>query len=115
MILWRMWALLLAFLFAGIVVAIMSPAQSHGSLSWAAEYLSASNVPCCTGPSAVGPGDCTEVPEAVAMLVRLGGTVVVQFPSGERLVRINRIYSSPDPHAPQVVCATGCAFIGAGV
>ena len=110
MILWRMWATLLAFLLAGIVVALMSPARSHGSLSWAAEYLSASNVPCCTGPSALGPGDCTEVPEAVAMLVRLGGTVMVQFPSGERPVRINRIYSSPDPHAPYVVCAPGCAF-----
>ena len=49
------------------------------------------------------------------MLVRLDGTVLVQFPSGERLVRINRIYSSPDPHALYVVCATGCAFTGAGV
>ena len=114
MILWRMWATLLVVLVAGIVVALMSPARSHGSLSWAAEYRSAGNVPCCTGPSALGQGDCTEVPEATAMLVRLGGTIVVMFPSGERLVRINRIYSSPDPHAPQVVCTTGCAFIGAG-
>ena len=115
MILWRMWALLLAVLAIGIYVAVISPARSHGTLSWAAEYRSAGNIPCCTGPSEHGQGDCTEVPEAVAVLVRLGGIVRVAFPSGERLVRINRIYSSPDPHAPQVVCATGCAFIGAGV
>ena len=90
-------------------------AFAHGTLSWAAEYTSANGIPCCTGPSEHGQGDCAEVSEAVAMLVRLGGSVPVQFPSGERMVRINRIYASPDPNAPFVVCSPGCAFSGAGV
>src|SRR3990167_5642562 len=115
MILWRMWATLLAFLFAGIVVAIMSPAQSHGTLSWAAEYLSTRNVPCCTGPSERGEGDCAEIPEAIAMSAVLGSIIPVQFQSGERLIRVTAFFTSPDPHAPAVACVPGCLFRGAGV
>ena len=96
-----------AFLWASLL-------NAHGTLSWATGYLSANNTPCCNGPSVAGEGDCAEVSEAVAALIRLGGTVRVVFPSGERVVRINRIYASPDPHAPYVVCIPGCGFTGPG-
>ena len=90
-------------------------AWAHGNLSWAAEYRSANNVPCCTGPSSLGQGDCAEIPEAIAMSAVLGSSIPVWFPSGERLVRITRIFASPDPHAPAVACMTGCLFRTAGV
>ena len=115
MILWRMWALLLAVLAIGIYVAVISPARSHGTLSWAAEYRSASNVPCCTGPSERGEGDCAEIPEAIAMSAVLGSIIPVQFQSGERLIRVTAFFTSPDPHAPAVACVPGCLFRGAGV
>lgn len=113
---WKLWGALLALLVVGIYgVATSKPTWAHGTLSWAADYKSASGVPCCIGPSEHSEGDCAEVSEAVASTVRLGGTVRVAFPSGERVVRINKIFASPDPHAPRVICSPGCAFMGAGV
>ncbi len=90
-------------------------AWAHGTLSWAAEYRSANNIPCCTGPSEHGQGDCAEIPEAVAMSAALDSFIPVQFPSGERLVKVTRIFASPDPHATAGACTPGCLFRGAGV
>ena len=103
-------------IFAALVVLALalSYAFAHGSLSWAAEYRSANNVPCCNGPSEHGEGDCAEIPEAVAMSATLGSIIPVQFPSGERLVKVTAFFASPDPHAPAVACVPGCLFRGAG-
>lgn len=98
-----------------VLALVLARALAHGDLSWAAEYRSASNVPCCNGPSEHGEGDCAKIAEAVAMAAVIDSIIPVQFPSGERLIKVTRIYGSPDPTAPNVACVPGCLFRGAGV
>ena len=109
MILWRMWALLLAVLAAGIIVAVTSPARSHGDLSWPAEFKSANDIPCCTLNAVMG--DCVRVSHETAMSLRIGSVITIDYPSGTRTTRINVIHVGPEP----AICAPGCLFTDAGV
>lgn len=58
MILWRMWALLLAVLAAGIIVAVTTPARSHGDAQW----IQNGNYRAQTGEHCCGISDCGPVP-----------------------------------------------------
>ena len=102
---------------AGVAIAFAAgtyPAFPHGTLSWASDYHNPAGIPCCTGPSDHGEGDCAEVPDSAVISLRIGDTVRVPFPSGEQTVRITSFFASPDPHTPVVVCSPGCVFRGAG-
>ena len=91
------------------IILLASNASSHGTLSWAAEYRSATGIPCCTGPMGSNPGDCIKADENVLPL-RIGDKFTGIFPAGEKEIIINVIHLSPDPHAPYVVCLPGCVF-----
>jgi hypothetical protein len=93
------------------LVAMVAPALSHGDLAWPAEYRSAAGTPCCTGGDGPGMGDCTRLPEDVALGLRIGSQVNIAYPGGQRLTTVNAIYESPE--AP-VICAPGCLFTRTG-
>lgn len=84
-------------------------ALAHDDLAWPARYANASGTPCCTLHQ--GMGDCVRVSRDLAMSLRMGSTITLDYPSGTRTTRINAIHIGPEP----AVCATGCLFTDAGV
>jgi hypothetical protein len=97
-----------AFLAAFLLPASASP---HGDdFSWPAQFKSADGTPCCTLNHVMG--DCAPIPQEVALKLRVGSTIAVEFPSGRSEVTINSIYEGPQAAA----CRPGCAFyVPAGV
>ena len=81
----------------------------HDDLNWPARYQNASGTPCCTLHQ--GAGDCVRVSPEVAMSLRMGATITLDYPSGTRTTRINAIHVGPEP----AICAPGCLFTVAGV
>lgn len=96
---------------AAFWAAFLLPAAAlpHDDLSWPAQFTNATGTPCCTLNS--GMGDCVRVSRETAMSLRLGSTITLNFPSGERTTRINVIHIGPEP----AICAPGCLFTDAGV
>ena len=92
-----------------LLLCLPSFAWAHGDLSWPAEFKNASGTPCCTLTE--GHGDCVLVPKELAMGLRLGSILTLQFPSALRTVQINAVHIGREP----AICATGCLFTEAGV
>ena len=91
------------------VLAVSSSALAHDDLAWPARYANASGTPCCTLNSPMG--DCVRVSREVAMSLRIGSIITLDYPSGRHTTRINVIHIGPEP----AICAPGCLFTDAGV
>ena len=96
---------------AAFLAAFLFPASAmpHGDMNWPAEFKNATGTPCCTLHE--GSGDCVRVPKELAMGLRLGSVITLQFPSALRTVTINVVHIGREP----AVCAPGCLFTEAGV
>lgn len=97
-----------------VVVALASVALAHENLDWARKYKAAdaNRTACCTGDYASTRGDCMQIPARLALSLRIGSRLTLEFPSGRSLTTVNVIYMSPDEDAPFVICAPGCLFKG---
>ena len=84
-------------------------ALAHDDMDWPAKYANANGTPCCTMRE--GLGDCKPISNDLAMSLRIGSTIDVEYPSGRSVTRINAIHFGK--HA--AICRPGCLFTVPGV
>jgi hypothetical protein len=96
---------------ATLAVAFFIPAnaQPHGDMNWPAQFTNDTGTPCCTLNA--GMGDCVLVPKELAMGLRKGSVLTLEFPAGIRTITINAIHIGREP----AICIPGCLFTEAGV